>query len=169
MILLIVILLVNLNSISEASNELAVQDIKELAVQPDEKYEKDNFPIVEPVSSILAEADCPEAVSADEIKKGGHVQRLYEQEKDLNTIVFQNDDGSKTLYYFAEPVKYVDEDGNVRDKSNTLTEVADTSYPVTVDPSFDIVSANNGIMDIYVNQSGTTLKEDYLFVGSTCS
>lgn len=55
MILLIVILLVNLNSISEASNELAVQDIKEFAVQPDEKYEKDNFPIVEPVSGILAE------------------------------------------------------------------------------------------------------------------
>lgn len=72
MILLIVILLVNLNSISEASNELAIQNINELAVQPDEKYEKGNFPIVEPVSSILVEADCPEAVSADEIKKASH-------------------------------------------------------------------------------------------------
>lgn len=69
----------------------------------------------------LASEDIPEAVSVNEVETYGHVQRLYEQEKDLNTVVFQNEDGTKTMYYFTEPVKYIDENGTVQDKSNTLT------------------------------------------------
>ena len=47
---------------------------------------------------------------------------MWEQEEDLNSIVFQNRDGTKTMYYYPDAVKYVDSDGLVRDKSNLLTE-----------------------------------------------
>ena len=37
-------------------------------------------------------------VSAAEIEERGHVNRLWEQEEDLNTVIFQNRDGTKTMY-----------------------------------------------------------------------
>ena len=44
----------------------------------------------------------------------GHVKRFRAQETDLNSIIFQNRDGTKTMYYFAYPVKYTDELGVTR-------------------------------------------------------
>ena len=84
---------------------------------------KGELSLEELAAAELAEADIPAAVSAEEIAERGHVHRLREQEENLYSIVFQNRDGTKTLYYFAEEVKYIDEDGVVRDKKNTLTEL----------------------------------------------
>ena len=47
---------------------------------------------------------------------------------DLNTVVFQNRDGTKTMYQYGSPVKYVDETGQVRDKRNTLETNVKTAY-----------------------------------------
>lgn len=69
----------------------------------------------------LPAEEIPE-VLAGEIPAGKeHVVRLREQENDLNTVIFQNKDGSKTMYSFAQPVKYTDESGTVRDKKTTLS------------------------------------------------
>ncbi len=73
-------------------------------------------------SAELADEDTPEIVSSDAIEENGHVNRLWEQEEDLNSIVFQNRDGTKTMYYYAEPIKYKDKAGNVKDKKNKLTD-----------------------------------------------
>ena len=70
----------------------------------------------------LDESDIPEVVSDESVKNNKHVNRLYEQEEDLYTVLFQNEDGTKTMYNYANPVKYVDKDGKVKDKSNKLTE-----------------------------------------------
>ncbi len=76
----------------------------------------------------LAQEDTPEIVSAEAIEEKAHVNRLWEQEEDLNSIVFQNRDGSKTMYYYSTPVKYVDEAGEVKDKSNEITVTAEGDY-----------------------------------------
>ena len=71
-------------------------------------------------SMTLNAADVPEVISAQAIAEKNHVLRLREQEENLNTVVFQNRDGGKTVYLYANPVKYVDANGNVKDKSTAL-------------------------------------------------
>ena len=79
-------------------------------------------------SAKLNDEDTPEIVGQDNIEEKGHVNRLREQEEDLNSIVFQNRDGTKTAYLFNQPVKYKDKDGTVKDKSNKISETDDGDY-----------------------------------------
>ena len=74
---------------------------------------------------VLPAEDTPDAVPAEMIETNGHVNRLWEQEADLNSILFQNRDGTKTMYLFADAVKYVDENGMIRDKRNTISDAID--------------------------------------------
>ena len=60
-------------------------------------------------TDTLDAADVPAVITQAEIEQYQHVNRLYEQEPDLYTVIFQNRDGSKTVYLFGSPVKYVDE------------------------------------------------------------
>jgi|GEM_PF-3466147 len=59
-------------------------------------------------------------VDAVEFQKAGHVKRLPEEE-DLNSYVFENEDGTRTAYILAEPVKYIDSMGKVLEKNLTLS------------------------------------------------
>lgn len=63
----------------------------------------------------------PEVVTLAMAQEKGHVNRLTAQEQTLNSVMFQNLDGSKTAYVFSAPVKYVTANGDVRDKSTALT------------------------------------------------
>lgn len=67
-------------------------------------------------TAALDDDDLPETISPSEAKLSGHVNRLYEQEQDLNTVIFQNRAGDNTAYIYSYPVKYVDENGEVKDK-----------------------------------------------------
>jgi hypothetical protein len=69
---------------------------------------------------LMVEEIIPEAIDISEAKEKSHINRLLEKEDSLETIVFANADGSETTYIFDEPVKYVDESGEVKDKSNKL-------------------------------------------------
>jgi len=51
--------------------------------------------------------------------KAGHIARL-KTEEDLDTYVFENTDGSKTVYYMGKEVKYIAEDRSVKEKDITL-------------------------------------------------
>ena len=66
----------------------------------------------------------PEAVTAQAIGDRRFVRRLPEEETDLNRIVFENEDGTKTTYIYGVPVKYKTADGEVRDKSTHLSDLA---------------------------------------------
>lgn len=68
-------------------------------------------------TATLAAKDIPEVIPLGKVEAKQHVNRLYAQETDLYTVKFQNRDGSKTDYIFKQPVKYVAEDGTVRDIS----------------------------------------------------
>ena len=87
-----------------------------------------DLPLEELDTAELSPEDTPEIVSSENIQAKGHVNRLWEQENDLNTIVFQNRDGTKTAYHYSDPVKYTDKDGKVKDKKNKLSETANGEY-----------------------------------------
>ena len=67
----------------------------------------------------------PEVVGYDNALSKNHVQRLYADEgDDLNKVVFLNADGTKTMYLYDYPVKYVDTDGTVKDISLNIANTA---------------------------------------------
>ncbi len=66
------------------------------------------------------EADLHEMISYADAVAAGHVNRLNDEE-DMNTLIFANEDNTKTMYYYGENIKYTDENGTVRDKTNKLT------------------------------------------------
>ncbi len=71
---------------------------------------------------ILNEYELPEAIDYQYANEKGHCERLYDKEPSLNTMVFKNNDGTNSLYYFNYPVKYYDEIGSIHDKSTILVE-----------------------------------------------
>ena len=79
-------------------------------------------------SAKLSGEDTPEIVSQESIEENGHVNRLWEQEEDLNSIVFQNRDGTKTMYYYNYPVKYKDANGKIKDKSNKISQTSSGDF-----------------------------------------
>ncbi|MDD6200517.1 MAG: DNRLRE domain-containing protein [Firmicutes bacterium] len=68
------------------------------------------------------DADCRILSYVDEavFREADHIARLNEEET-LSTYVFLNRDGTKTVYYMDEEVKYLDSDGTVREKDLSLT------------------------------------------------
>lgn len=67
----------------------------------------------------------PEIIGYEEALGKYHSKRVYEDEgDDLNKVVFENLDGTKTMYLFDFPVKYVDTNGKIRDIS---LEIADST------------------------------------------
>ena len=70
----------------------------------------------------------PECISQENAKSREHVNRLCSQEKNLNTVVFQNRDGSKTAYIFTNPVKYLDQDNSIKDKSTVISHSSNGNY-----------------------------------------
>ena len=79
----------------------------------------------------LSKEEIPELVTQEQIKEKGHVNRLYDLE-DENSVVFQNKDGSETLYTFADPVQYKDSKGELKDKKRTLKEDKSGKYAYEV-------------------------------------
>ena len=68
--------------------------------------------------AVIDPKDVPVVISLDLVNERDHVKRLYAQEPDDNTVVFQNRNGSKTIYYFSRTVKQ-----NGRDLAETeITE-----------------------------------------------
>lgn len=94
----------------------------------------------------LSVEEIPEALEQEMIEEKGHIERLYDQEADLNTVVFGNVDGTETAYIFDEPVKYVTSDGEIRDKSNSL-------YSSTVD-GYAYVNSDNDIQTWFPSNLG---------------
>ncbi len=63
-------------------------------------------------------------VDSAQFNAANHVSRLTELEG-LNSYVFANADGTRTVYFMDENVKYKDVDGNIEEKDITLVSKAD--------------------------------------------
>ncbi len=139
----------NENSTSEESFEEADRNLlKDL--------KPGDLSLVELSDKELDDYEIPEVISAKDIKEKEHANRLFAQETDDYSIVFQNKDGSKTMYYFDEPIKYTDENGTVCDKSTKLSEADKDGYA--------FVSAENDI-NVYMpeqldSETGIIVKSD---------
>lgn len=116
-----------------------VEDVQQLNTEGD-------MSLKELTTAQLPPEDIPEMVTDAQIAEKEHVNRLWEQEEDLNTVIFQNRDGSKTLYYFDYAVKYVDENGVVRDKKKLLS--GDIAEPSLVE-DYGYVNADNDIQTYF--------------------
>ena len=69
-------------------------------------------------------------VDEEEFHSHEHVARLREEEKEnLNQHIFLNRDGSKTMYLYDHPVKYLDTDGKMQDISLEIAQTEDARYP----------------------------------------
>lgn len=60
-------------------------------------------------------------ISEETISSAGHQQISSKYEDVLNAIEYTNADGTRTVYSFAQPIKYIDEDGAVQRIDSTLT------------------------------------------------
>lgn len=95
-----------------------------------------------PEITLLKEDQIPEVIDYEIVEKNGHILRRYDLEKDLNTIVFQNSEGDNTAYVFSENVKYVDINGNVRDKN---TNISDSLIKNEYKENYAFVNENNDV------------------------
>ena len=71
------------------------------------------------VKAELTEQDLPDVIDTEAAIADGYVARLNSEEQSLSEIVLEKDDGTRALYLFSENVKYIDENGEVADKSNS--------------------------------------------------
>lgn len=71
--------------------------------------------------------ELPLTITAEQAAETGHIFRLKEEEPDLNTVIFQNADGTRTAYQYAEPIKYI-ENGKIKDKSNRIKSSEKSGY-----------------------------------------
>ena len=65
-------------------------------------------------------ANIPEQLDVVELKAQGFSARVKSEETDLSDIVLEKNDGTRALYIFDSPVKYISDDGDVVDKSNKV-------------------------------------------------
>ena len=91
-------------------------------------------------------------VSKSDIDKLGHVKRMHEEEKSLNSTTYANKDGTTTTYYFMHPVKYVDSNGDIKDIKLELKEDSKGNY----------ISAQSDVIATFPKrlEEGITLKKD---------
>ena len=95
----------------------------------------------------------PVFINSNTAVQKGHVNRLDEQENDLNTVIFQNKDGSKTTYIFKNPVKYIDDNGDIRDKNTNISVFNGRDYKYA--------ATDNIIKTYFPNQSNDGVKIDF--------
>ena len=84
--------------------------------------EQDAKAIIPVTDSFLTDSGCQIGRYIDTVafKEKNHVSRLKADE-DVNTYVFLNEDNTKTVYYMYDAVKFVDDDGYIREKNTDLT------------------------------------------------
>ena len=103
---------------------------------------------VEEVYGKLDEATVPEIVGYEDAVASNHIERLYADEgNDLNKVVFLNADGSKTAYFYDYPVKYIADDGKIRDITLKIEESENESFKTAENSTVTTFSAKatNGI------------------------
>ncbi len=85
------------------------------AVQSTSSETADVSQISPSLPTVLDLSTVPDIIGAEKAQSAGHVQRAYASEENLNTVSFNNADGTRTDYIFNHPVKYVDTDGKIKD------------------------------------------------------
>ena len=105
--------------------------------------------------TAFSENDIPELmrgiIDVDNCK---HIRRDYEAEQNepLSNVIYYNADGSKTMYIMEDPIRYIDANGQIKDKSIKITE-KETQY--VVEQNDPVLILNKNILEGVVVQSGS--------------
>ena len=76
----------------------------------------DAMPVDKKAEQKLKLETVPEVIGTETANERKHIERLYDKEGDsLYNAVFENIDGTETLYMFDYPIKYVSDTGEVKD------------------------------------------------------
>lgn len=102
----------------------------------------------------LKEENVPEIIGYEYAKKKNHIKRVYDKENSLNEIVFLNDDGTETAYLYDYPVKYEDDEGNVKDISLKIKKDENGKGYKTADNSI-VTTFSEKINDGIILESNT--------------
>ncbi len=94
-------------------------------------------------------------IDKDDFDKMGHKNRRNDLES-LNTYVFDNEDGTRTIYMMKENVKYMDGNGDVREKDITLKR-KDKGYTLS-ESDVELSLPDSPADGIDVGFSGYTIK-----------
>ena len=117
--------------------------------------------VTEEVPVLQLDEDCQilNHVDPEVFAAGNHIARLPEQET-LSSYVFLNADGTQTVYYMDQPVKFEKADGTVVEKNLTLT-AATEGYTTTQNDIQLTIPTNptNGIRLVYGNRQITLIPQ----------
>lgn len=102
---------------------------------------------------FLSNDELPCCITKKEAVQKGHVQRLRNIEPDEYTVVFQNSDGTNSLYIYDQPIKYKNEKGQMVDKNNTI--ITSTIY------SNSYQNMSNDVLTVFPKQLETSVKLEY--------
>ena len=87
-----------------------------------------------------------------------HVARLHDEET-LDTHVYLNNDGSRTLYFYDHPVQYLDAQGKRRDISLDIVDTTDAKYPFRTKANSVVTSFPASLSDgIKLSGNGVDLR-----------
>ena len=107
------------------------------------------------ISSLVADCKILNYVDAEVFASHNHVLRLTEDET-LSTYAFLTADGTKTVYYLDEAVKFVDTDGVVQEIDLTLTSTVG-GY-ATAHNSFDLTIPTNPSSGVTLLWNGNAVR-----------
>ena len=79
-------------------------------------------------NKTLSVEEVPVGIDYDEAVEAGHKVRLYSEEPNIYTVIFQNEDNTRTMYYYNVPAKYEDKYGNVKDSDNSIVKCREWGY-----------------------------------------
>lgn len=100
-----------------AENKTVISgDVQAEAVASKQEAEQESKSEI--VRTELKEQNLPDVIDAEKAVEDGYVARLNSEEQSLSEVVLEKDDGTRALYLFSENVKYIDENGDIADKSN---------------------------------------------------
>ena len=117
--------------------------------------------VMEEIPVLQLDADCQilNHVDPEVFAAGNHIARLPEQET-LSSYVFLNADGTQTVYYMDQPVKFEKADGTVVEKNLTLAAATEGYTTTQNDVQLTIpTNPTNGIRLVYDSHQITLIPQ----------
>ena len=96
-------------------------------------YVQDSAPLSDS-ENYSTSVSFPEILSESE-RSSSFLSRRSDEEKSLYDLVLENEDHTRTAFFYSSPVKYQADDGSVRDKSTLLYRVDSESSPTPAEQS----------------------------------
>ena len=161
-VLMVISLLLSGSTLSALAKETSITSNSSSNVGYDDAFIKENdvsfsekTDLNEEDLFFSEESMIPKCIEEYQIDMSKHIQRLTELEE-LNTYVFENADGTRSIYIMDENVKYIDENGVVKEKDISLK--SKTGGYGILQSNIDLLIPANPMHGIDFKYSGFAIK-----------